>query len=70
LSQATAAARKPAPVVRLAAAKPAKAAQPRPARRQAVGRGAVAAQQARAQGFALDLSQGGPDLDDKDFTDY
>jgi methyl-accepting chemotaxis protein len=30
----------------------------------------VAAQQARAQGFALDLSQGGPDSDDADFQAY
>jgi methyl-accepting chemotaxis protein len=30
----------------------------------------VAAQQARAQGFALDLSQGGADAADADFTDY
>jgi methyl-accepting chemotaxis protein len=33
-------------------------------------RNAVAAQQALAQGFALDLSQGGPDPADSDFTDY
>ncbi len=31
---------------------------------------AVAVQQARAQGFALDLSQGGPDADDREFTEY
>ncbi|WP_374572123.1 methyl-accepting chemotaxis protein [Phenylobacterium sp.] len=30
----------------------------------------VAAQQARAKGFALDLSQGGPDDDDADFREY
>jgi methyl-accepting chemotaxis protein len=30
----------------------------------------VAAQQARAQGFALDLAHGGPDPADLDFTDY
>ena len=30
----------------------------------------VAAQQARAQGFALDLAQGGPDADDADFREY
>jgi methyl-accepting chemotaxis protein len=35
-----------------------------------VGRGAVAAQQALAQGFALDMSQGGADPADDEFTDY
>ncbi|MBU4435654.1 MAG: MCP four helix bundle domain-containing protein [Alphaproteobacteria bacterium] len=30
----------------------------------------VAAQQARATGFALDLTSGGPDADDADFRDY
>ena len=57
-----------APVVRL----PARAAKPTPAAkpaRKAAPR-AVAVQQARAQGFALDLSQGGPDADDRDFTEY
>jgi methyl-accepting chemotaxis protein len=39
-----------------------------PVRRR--GRQAVAAQQARAQGFALDLSQGGADAADDEFTDY
>jgi methyl-accepting chemotaxis protein len=58
------AARKPAPVVRLA---PAKAA-PRPAARTAPRK--VAAQQARARGFALDLAGGGPDEADADFTEY
>jgi methyl-accepting chemotaxis protein len=33
-------------------------------------RGAVGAQQALAQGFALDLSQGGADAADDDFTNY
>ncbi|CAN7395075.1 methyl-accepting chemotaxis protein [Phenylobacterium sp. LjRoot225] len=33
-------------------------------------RTAVAAQQARAEGFAIDLSQGGPDAADDDFTGY
>jgi methyl-accepting chemotaxis protein len=62
-------ARKPsAPVVRL----PARAAKPTavakaPARKAPR---AVAVQQARAQGFALDLSQGGPDADDREFTEY
>jgi methyl-accepting chemotaxis protein len=67
------AARKPnaaaaaAPVVRL----PARASKPAakaPARKSAPR--AVAVQQARAQGFALDLSQGGPDADDREFTEY
>jgi methyl-accepting chemotaxis protein len=73
LSNATqSAARKPAAsasVVRL----PARAAKPaaaKPAARKVATRGAVGAQQARAQGFALDLSQGGPDHDDRDFTEY
>ena len=30
----------------------------------------VAAQQARAKGFALDLTHGGPDSDDADFKAY
>jgi methyl-accepting chemotaxis protein len=62
--------RKPAPVVRLAPARAAKPAPGRPAPRKAATRGAVGAQQARAQGFALDLSQGGPDQDDSEFTEY
>jgi methyl-accepting chemotaxis protein len=54
-----------APAARPKAAAPT---QPQPLRRPAVR--AVAAQQARAQGFALDLSHGGPDPADDDFTDY
>jgi methyl-accepting chemotaxis protein len=49
-----AAKRAPAPVIR-------KAAPTRPT---------VAAQQARASGFALDLTNGGPDAADADFKDY
>jgi methyl-accepting chemotaxis protein len=30
----------------------------------------VAVQQARASGFALDLTNGGPDAQDADFRDY
>ncbi|WP_235522700.1 methyl-accepting chemotaxis protein, partial [Caulobacter sp. Root342] len=60
-------ARKPAPVVRLPA-RAAKATPPKAAARKAPR--AVAVQQARAQGFALDLSQGGPDADDREFTEY
>jgi methyl-accepting chemotaxis protein len=48
---------------------PARAAQAKAASRKAPAR-AVAVQQARAQGFALDLSQGGPDADDREFTEY
>jgi methyl-accepting chemotaxis protein len=62
--------RKPAPVVRLAPARAAKPAAGRPAPRKVATRGVVGAQQARAQGFALDLSQGGPDHDDSEFTEY
>jgi methyl-accepting chemotaxis protein len=61
--------RKPVPV-RLAPARVAKPAPGRPAPRKVATRGAVGAQQARAQGFALDLSQGGPDHDDSEFTEY
>jgi len=53
--RAAAARRVPAPVVR-------KAASP--------ARPTVAAQQARANGFALDLTNGGPDAIDADFKDY
>ncbi|USQ96538.1 methyl-accepting chemotaxis protein [Caulobacter sp. RL271] len=63
--------RKPAasaPVVRLPARAAAKPVAPKAAARKAPR--AVAAQQARAQGFALDLSQGGPDADDREFTEY
>ncbi|MDI1363957.1 MAG: methyl-accepting chemotaxis protein, partial [bacterium] len=63
--------RKAAPVARLmparVAAKPTMA---RPAPRKVAARGPVGAQQARAQGFALDLSQGGPDHADSEFTEY
>ena len=61
--------RKPVPG-RLAPARVAKPAPGRPAPRKVATRGAVGAQQARAQGFALDLSQGGPDHDDSEFTEY
>jgi methyl-accepting chemotaxis protein len=49
------------------AKRPAVAARKAPAK---PGRGAVAAQQARAVGFALDLTNGGPDGDDGDFKEY
>ncbi len=56
--------RKPAaPVVRIPAAKPM-------ARKAAPTRNTVAAQQARAKGFAIDMSAGGPDADDADFREY
>jgi methyl-accepting chemotaxis protein len=69
LSNAVQASRKTAPVVHLPtrAAKPATA--PKAAPRKGAVR-AVAVQQARAQGFALDLNQGGPDADDREFTEY
>jgi methyl-accepting chemotaxis protein len=38
--------------------------------RKSGGRAPVAAQQARAKGFALDMTQGGPDPDDADFREY
>jgi methyl-accepting chemotaxis protein len=70
LSSGAQASRKPtAPVVRLPARAPAKPAAPKAGARKSAPR-AVAVQQARAQGFALDLSQGGPDSDDRDFTEY
>jgi methyl-accepting chemotaxis protein len=53
--------RRAAPKARPAARRPAPAAR---------AKGPVAAQQARAAGFALDLSQGGPDEDDADFKAY
>ena len=67
-NSASTASRSSAPVVRL----PARAAKPvssKAASRKAAPR-VVAAQQARANGFALDLSQGGPDADDRQFTEY
>ena len=71
LSNGAQGARKPAsaPVVRLPARASKPAAVTKAAPRKAPAR-AVAVQQARAQGFALDLSQGGPDADDRDFTEY
>ena len=59
-------ARRPAPAAKRPAAprKPAAKAAP------AAPRNTVAAQQARAKGFALDLSQGGPDDEDSHFRQY
>jgi len=54
--------RRPAPVAARPAAKPAAA----PARRPD---NSINAQQARARGFALDMSMGGPDADDADFKE-
>ncbi len=52
------------------ARKPAKAAAKAPVRKPApVSANSVSAQQARAKGFALDLSMGGPDADDADFRE-
>jgi methyl-accepting chemotaxis protein len=42
----------------------------KPAATRAAPRATVAAQQARANGFALDLTQGGPDAEDDDFREY
>ena len=62
----------PAPVRRPAPAAPRKASAPqRPAvKARVAATSAVAAQQARARGFALDLSQGGPDAEDANFREY
>ena len=54
--------------VRPAARKPASKAKAPAARKPASN--AVAQQQSRARGFALDLSTGGPDEDDRDFREY
>jgi methyl-accepting chemotaxis protein len=59
-SRAAAPARRPSPAPRAAA---------RPAARPASGKG-VKAQQAMAKGFALDLTQGGPDAEDSQFREY
>ena len=58
---------------RKAAARPAAKRPTAPAARKptaAPTRNTVAAQQARANGFALDLTNGGPDADDADFREY
>jgi len=56
------------PVARPAAKRPAAPAARKPAASPV--RQSVAAQQARAGGFALDLTSGGPDADDADFREY
>jgi len=56
-----------APVVRL---KPAQGPMPAAVAARPRRRGVVAVQQARAQGFALDLAQGGADAADTEFTGY
>jgi methyl-accepting chemotaxis protein len=58
--------RRPAP--KPAARRPARSA--KPVAKPTPARGQVAAQQARAAGFALDLTSGGPDADDADFREY
>jgi methyl-accepting chemotaxis protein len=60
--------RRPAARPAVAAKRPAAPAARKPA--AAAPRQTVAAQQARAGGFALDLTSGGPDADDADFRDY
>jgi methyl-accepting chemotaxis protein len=57
------------PAARPAAKRPALSPTRKPAPSSAP-RQSVAAQQARATGFALDLTSGGPDADDADFRDY
>ncbi len=64
-TDATGGARKPAAVAKRPAHAPVRAAAKKPA-----ARSPVAKQQARVQGFALDLVQGGPDADDAEFRDY
>ena len=64
-ARATSASR-PAPARKLAAKPVAKAAAKPSAKRTS----SLADQQARARGFALDLSQGGPDDGDNDFREY
>ena len=58
--------RRPAP--KPAARRPARSA--KPVAKPTPARSPVAAQQARAAGFALDLTNGGPDADDADFREY
>ena len=58
------------PVSKPIQAKRAASPAPRKAPAAAPKRQAVAAQQARASGFALDLTQGGPDAADADFREY
>jgi methyl-accepting chemotaxis protein len=62
-----AAVRQPAP--RSAAKRP-PAATVRKSAASSAPRQSVAAQQTRAKGFALDLTHGGPDVDDADFREY
>jgi methyl-accepting chemotaxis protein len=59
-------ARKPQPKP-VAASRPAAPSRAAPARKSADN--SVSAQQARAKGFALDMSMGGPDADDADFRE-
>ena len=61
-SMAHAAPHKPAPAFKTKAAS-------KPAPKKASTDNSVAAQQARAKGFALDMSMGGPDSDDHDFKE-
>jgi methyl-accepting chemotaxis protein len=56
------------PTARSAVKRPAASAARKPA--VSTPRQTVAAQQARAGGFALDLTSGGPDADDADFREY
>jgi len=58
------------PVQKRTASPPRRAAGKPAAKTAPTARAPVAAQQARAQGFALDLAKGGPDADDDDFKAY
>jgi methyl-accepting chemotaxis protein len=58
------------PAARPAAKRPAATTTVRKPVTSSAPRQTVAAQQARAGGFALDLTSGGPDADDADFRDY
>ncbi len=70
-TEAVAASRKPAPVAKRAGPAVRSQATRKPAAKAAPSaRGPVAAQQARAKGFALDLSQGGRDAEDEDFEKF
>jgi methyl-accepting chemotaxis protein len=62
------ASRRPASRSAAAAKRPVTSAARKPA--ASASRQTVAAQQARAGGFALDLTSGGPDADDADFREY
>jgi methyl-accepting chemotaxis protein len=57
------------PAAKISVRKPASAASRQPVAKKATAANSVASQQARAKGFALDLSMGGPDEGDADFRE-